>query len=45
VNGWVVWLEDRINELLGLLERLAVAAERIADASEQQPDDEEEHPT
>ena len=44
MNGWVVWLEDRINDLLVLLERLAVAAERIADASEQQANDDEEEP-
>jgi hypothetical protein len=36
VNGWVVWIEDRINDLLVLLERIAVALERIADASEEQ---------
>jgi hypothetical protein len=34
VNGWVVWIEDRINDLLVLLERIAIAAERVADASE-----------
>jgi hypothetical protein len=40
VNGWVVWIEDRINELLVLLERIAVALERIAEASERQAEEE-----
>ena len=32
--GWAVWIEDRVNDLLVLLERIAVAAERVAEASE-----------
>jgi hypothetical protein len=40
MNGWVVWIEDRINDLLVLLERIAVALERIAEASEQQAEEE-----
>ena len=32
--GWAVWIEDRTNDLLVLLERIAVAAERVAEASE-----------
>jgi hypothetical protein len=40
VNGWVVWIEDRINDLLVLLERTAVALERIAEASERQAEEE-----
>jgi hypothetical protein len=32
--GWAVFIEDRINDLLVLLERIAIALERVADASE-----------
>jgi hypothetical protein len=38
MNGWLVWIENRINDLLVLLERIADAAERVADASEQNAD-------
>jgi hypothetical protein len=34
-SGWLVWIEDRVNDVVRLLERLAEAAERIADASEE----------
>jgi hypothetical protein len=45
MNGWLVWIEDRTNEALRLLERIAEAAERVADASEEQANnDEEENP-
>jgi hypothetical protein len=40
VNGWVVWIEDRVNEVLRLLERCAEALERIAEASERQAEEE-----
>ena len=32
--GWAAWIEDRVNDLLVLLERIAIAAERVAEASE-----------
>lgn len=42
--SWSEWVEDRVAELLALLERIAVAAERVADASERDvnPNPEEE---
>jgi hypothetical protein len=41
MNGWVVWIEDRVNDVVRLLERIAEALERIAEASEEQADAEE----
>jgi hypothetical protein len=34
--NWVEWIEDRINNLLNTLERIAIALERIADVSERE---------
>jgi hypothetical protein len=34
--NWVEWIEDRINDLLNALERIATALERIADVSERE---------
>jgi hypothetical protein len=42
LGGWAAYGQDRINDLLLLLERCAEALERIADASEEpEPNDEE----
>jgi hypothetical protein len=40
VNGWVIWIENCVNEVIRLLERCAEALERIAEASEQQAEEE-----
>ena len=33
--NWGDWIQDRVNDLLTLVERAVVALERIADASEE----------
>ena len=40
-GGWAVYVQDRISDLIAVLERLAEAAERIAAASEEAVEEEE----
>jgi hypothetical protein len=41
LERWLTWTQDRVNDLLNVLERIADELGRIADASEQEVEGDE----